>query len=196
MFKFLQLIGVKKEDESKKSEGVYTEPKKPTSKDTEYLKSVDDLIDSLTPTIGNRIPDISALRPPVLRTQDPWEATKYKTAIVDFITAYRNGYFDVCVLNKTLEAFGLTYVDKTRRMEDIHEKLRIIHCKHFNKLDVEIIDQIIPMVNEFFEGVHKAAYPVEQDVFDGEFTREWDHQTQSHQNVYYIEGDVLKERKA
>lgn len=196
MFKFLQLIGVKKEDEAKKSEGVYTEPLKPRSTDEKYLRDVDDLIDSLTPTIGTRIPDITMLRPPVLRTQDAWLATRYKNAIVKFLDAYRSGRFSVCVLTETEECFGLNYSDRTRRMNAIRDKLAIIHCMNFNKMDVAIIDEIIPMINEFFEGVERLAYPAEEDCYDGEFTRKPETWPESGRHVFYIEGDRLKERKA
>ena len=189
MWKWLALPGTKKKEENH-TEGVYKEPAKASFKDSEFVKKVDTLIDSLNMPVSSYVPDFTALEPSVMRTTDKWKQQAYKKALIDFLENYRKGWFSVCVVHAVADAFEVDYYD-SYRLKEIHKKLGLIHCVHWKNMDPEIMEELPSLLNEFFRLIERLAYPEEYregNTYEGE-------SFYHNGNVYSIENGQLREKR-
>ena len=80
---------------------------------------------------------------------DEFKAIQYEKIIKDFgdrVTG-NSKWFSVCDVDKVMDFFGIKFNESTK---EIYEKLRCLHCVHYENIPPNIVERIPDMVNAIF----------------------------------------------
>lgn len=96
---------------------------------------------------------------------DPWVVFAQKKAIKAFLEKfktdrYSSGWFSICEVDTIMKVFGISM---RRQDSPAYEKLRLLHCVHFDEMDPVLYVQIPALMNEVF-GTTVQEEPSEEEV--------------------------------
>lgn len=98
---------------------------------------------------GHPLQRFKLLPPP--SEDDLWRLQAYKKLMQDFFKMWedRNGWFDVCTVGDYIDFYQ---GDLSRaRSSDEYEKLRLIHCVHWNEMHPDIAAEVPTLFNIVLE---------------------------------------------
>lgn len=78
---------------------------------------------------------------------DPWRETMMLKIVDELNDAFKSGWVSVCPLHDFEKQFDLFH---TPRSKEAYEKIRALHCIHFDKIHPEILKELPGLYSEVF----------------------------------------------
>lgn len=80
---------------------------------------------------------------------DPWQQQALANLVNQVNKMYTDGWFSVCVPREAIKRFN---IPQNYKSQLAMEKLRVLHCVHFDKMLPELYDQIPGLLTCIFTG--------------------------------------------